>query len=263
MGNYAPINGLKMYYEINGSGQPLVMLHGNLSNIETDFGRVIPLLAKHRQVIAVEQQAHGRTADIDRPVSLGQMADDTVGLVRHLGIEKADFFGYSVGAGIVMQIAARYPELVRKLAVASVSYKLEGLHPGVVGGVDTLQPEQMLGTPFHEAYTRLAPRPEDFPRLIERGKEVMRGYSDWSPEEVQAIQAPILLIIGDSDIVRPEHAVQMFQLLGGGVAGDIAGLPSSRLAVLPGTTHITLVHRAEWLSSMIADFLDAPMPEKI
>jgi pimeloyl-ACP methyl ester carboxylesterase len=258
---YAAVNGLQMYYEIHGAGKPLVLLHGNLSNIETDFGRVIPLLARTRQVIGVEQQAHGHTADIDRPVSLRQMAEDTVELLRQLGIQQADFFGYSVGSGIAMQIATRHPEMVRKLALASASYKTAGLHPEVLPGVDTLQPEHLAGTPFHESYLRLAPRPGDWPRMIARGKEVGRDIQDWRAEDIQAIQAPTLLIIGDSDIVRPEHAAEMFRLLGGGVPGDLRGLPKSRLAVLPGTTHITLVHRADWLSSMIAEFLDEPMPE--
>jgi len=259
---YASVNGLQMYYEIHGSGQPLVLVHGNLSNIETDFGRIIPSLARTRQVIAFEQQAHGRTADIDRPLSIRQWVEDTKGLLRRLGIQNADFFGYSSGSGVVLRIAIQYPDLVRKLVLASTSYTAEGVHPGILDGVKTLQPEHLAGTPFEEAYARLAPHPGDWPRLIVKINQMDQDLHDISPERIRAIQAPTLLIYGDSDIIRPEHAVEMFRLLGGGVAGDIAGLPASRLAVLPGTTHITLVHRGDWLSSMVHEFLEAPVPEK-
>jgi pimeloyl-ACP methyl ester carboxylesterase len=238
-------------------GEGAGLLHGNLSTIEVDFGRIIPSLAKSRQVIAVEQQAHGHTADIDRPLTIGNWADDTAALLRHLDIEGADLFGYSSGAAVAFQLALEHPELVRKLVLASPAYNREGFHPGILGGIRDLQSEHLAGTPFAEAYAKVAPRPEDWPLLIEKIKVMDREVHVWPAETVKAVDKPVLLVIGDSDIIRPEHAVDMFRLLGGGVAGDVAGLPSSRLAVLPGTTHITLVHRGEWLASMVEEFLDA------
>lgn len=255
--SYAQVNGLNMYYEIHGTGRPLVLLHGNLSTIEVDFGRMIPTLAKTRQVIAVEQQAHGHTADIDRPLTIQNWADDTGALLRHLGVEDADVFGYSSGSAVTLQMAIDHPELVRKLVLASASYALDGLHPEVLGGVQQIQPEHLAGTPFEEAYARVAPRPEDWPVLIEKIKQMDSDLPEWPAETIKNLGKPVLLVIGDSDIVRPEHAVEFFRLLGGGVVGDISGLPSSRLAVLPGTTHITLVHRADWLASMVEEFLEA------
>jgi pimeloyl-ACP methyl ester carboxylesterase len=260
-GKYASVNGLNMYYEIHGTGRPLVLLHGALSAIDTSFGKVLPSLAETRQVIAVELQAHGRTADIDRPLTIEQMAEDTAALISHLGIEHADIFGYSMGAGIALQLAIRHPDLVRKLVLAAVTYNKGGFHPGLLEGNENLKPEDLAGSPFQQEYARIAPHPEDWPALIAKVKQMNRQIPDWPAENIQAIKAPTLIIIGDSDIVRPEHAVEMFRLLGGGVAGDIAGLPNSQLAVLPGTTHVTLVERADWLVSMITAFLDAPMPE--
>jgi pimeloyl-ACP methyl ester carboxylesterase len=260
-GNYASVNGLNIYYEIHGVGQPLVLLHGAFSAIGTSFGNVLPELAKTRQVIAFEMQAHGRTADIDRPLSMEQMADDTAAALQYLGIERADFFGYSTGAGIALQVAIRHPEIVRKLVLASVTYNLSGVHPGLMEGLAEMKPEMMFGSPWHEEYMRIAPRPEDFATLFAKKTQMDREARDLPAETIEAIEAPTLLIIGDSDIVRPEHAVEMFRLLGGGVMGDLAGLPNSQLAILPGTTHVTLVERADWLVSMITAFLDAPMPQ--
>jgi pimeloyl-ACP methyl ester carboxylesterase len=260
-GSYASVNGLNMYYEIHGVGQPLVLLHGAFSAIGTSFGNVLPELAKTRQVIAFEMQGHGRTADIDRPLSYEQMADDTAALLRYLDIEQADVFGYSTGGGVALQVAIRYPEIVRKLVLASVAYKLDGVHPGLMEGLAEMKPEMMFGSPWHEEYMRIAPKPEDFATLFAKKAQMDRNIKDVPAEVIESIKAPTLLIIGDSDIIRPEHAVEMFRLLGGGVVGDVAGLPNSQLAILPGTTHVTLVERTEWLVSMIAAFLDAPMPD--
>jgi pimeloyl-ACP methyl ester carboxylesterase len=258
---YASVNGLKLYYEDHGSGRPLVLLHGNLSTINVDFGRVLPSLAETRRVIAVEQQAHGHTADIDRPLGIRYWADDTAALLRELGIEEADLFGYSSGGAVALQLTLQHPELVRKLVTASVAYNKDGLHPELLEGLEGLKPEHLAGTPFEQDYARTAPNPEDWPTLIAKVTQMNREVIEWPAEAIRSIKAPTLLIIGDSDIVRPEGAVEMFRLLGGGVIGDLAGLPRSQLAVLPGTTHITLVHRADWLVSMVGEFLDAPMPE--
>ena len=258
---YAAVNGLTMYYEIHGAGQPLVLLHGAFSAIGTSFGALLPELAKTRQVIAVELQAHGRTADIDRPLSLEQMADDTAAALRHLRIAQADIFGYSLGAGVALQLAIRHPNVVRKLVLASVTYTKSGFHPGLMEGMENMTADAMVGSPWHEEYTRIAPHPEDFATLFAKKTQMDRGIQDVPSETIAAITAPTLLIIGDSDIIRPEHAVELFRLLGGGVAGDLAGLPKSQLAVLPGTTHVTLVQRADLLLPIISPFLDAHMPE--
>jgi pimeloyl-ACP methyl ester carboxylesterase len=255
--SYAQVNGLDMYYEIHGTGRPLVLLHGNLSTIDVDFGGMIPTFAKNRQVIAVEQQAHGRTADVDRPLTIQGWADDTAALLRHLGVSDADVYGYSSGSAVALQLAIDHPDLVRKLILASASYQLSGVHPGVLDGIQDIKPEHLAGTPFAEAYAKVAPRKEDWPVLIEKIKRMDGDLPEWSAETIRNLGKPVLLVIGDSDIVRPEHAVEFFRLLGGGVVGDLVGLPSSRLAVLPGTTHVTLPHRADWLTSMVDDFLEA------
>ncbi len=259
-GTYALVNGLRMYYEIHGTGRPLVLLHGALSAIGTSFGKVLPAFAETRQVIAIEQQAHGHTADIDRPLSIGQMADDTTALLRHLGIDNVDIFGYSMGAAIALQIASWHPDLVRKLVISSVSYNNEGFHPGLLEMLATTKPEDMDGTPWQKEYARIAPNPKDWPVLVVKNRQLEQDFKGWKSGDIVAIKAPTLVMIGDSDIIRPEHAVEMFRLLGGGVAGDLAGLPRSRLAVLPGTTHVTIVERASWLIPMITEFLDAPIP---
>lgn len=259
-GSYAEVHGLKMYYEIHGTGQPLVLLHGGLSAIGTSFGKLLPGLARGRQIIAIEQQAHGHTADIDRPLSYRHMANDTTALLLHIGIERADFFGYSIGAGIAIEIAIEHPSMVRKLVLATPIFTADGFHPGVLTGMEALQPEHLAGSPFQEEYIRIAPKPQEWPGLIARVKQLNREFVDWSPEAIASIKAPTLLIAGDSDIVRPEHVVELFRLLGGGVPGDNAGLPQSQLAVLPGTTHITLVDRADWVVSMITQFLDTTQP---
>ena len=253
--SYAFVNGLNMYYEVHGEGQPLVLLHGALSAIGASFSKVLPQLSSTRQVIAVEQQAHGHTADIDRPLTYEQMADDTAALLQQLRIEKADLFGWSMGAGIALQIAIRHPEVVRKLVLASVTYNRNGFCPELLAGLETSKPEDLAGSPFQEEYERFAPKPQEWPRLFAKVNQLDREVQDWPPEVIQSIKAPTLLIIGDSDLVRPEHTVELFRLLGGGVAGDLVGLPRSQLAVLPGTTHVTLVDRAKWLVSMISQFL--------
>lgn len=257
---YASVSGLEMYYEIHGKGKPLVLIHGAFSAIGTSFGKLLPSLAKTRQVIALEMQAHGRTADIDRPMTLEAMADDVAAVLGQLDLAPADVFGYSMGAGIALHLAIRHPEVVRKLVLASVTYNMNGVHPGLMEGLGEMKPEMMFGSPWHEEYMRIAPRPEDFSRLFTKKTQMDRQIKDIPAETIQAIKSPTLLIVGDSDLVRPEHAVEMFRLLGGGVFGDTpAGLPNSQLAVLPGTSHVTVVDRADWLVPMINAFLDAPV----
>jgi pimeloyl-ACP methyl ester carboxylesterase len=262
-GRYAFVNGLKMYYEVRGPqrGTPIVFLHGAFSNIESDFGKLLPTIAKTRQVIAIEQQGHGRTADIDRPLTYEQLADDVAELLRQLRVTKADFVGYSMGGGVAMYVAVRHPELVRKLVYAGgASYNPDGFYPEMLEGEKKMTPETFTGTPWLKTYLRIAPNKADWPKLVEKIKVLDLNWRGLSDDQVRSIKAPTMLIVGDADVVRPEHVVKMFQLLGGGVPGDLPGLPRSRLAVLPGTTHVTLITRTNWLLSMIPEFLDAPVP---
>jgi pimeloyl-ACP methyl ester carboxylesterase len=258
---YAPVNGLQMYYEIHGSGEPLVLLHGAFGAIDL-WGPMLTTLAEHHQVIAVELQGHGRTADIDRPFSYEQMADDVAALMDHLSIAQADVVGYSMGADTALQMAIRHPELVRKLVVISGKYRHDGEYPELLAGIQQLTPEVFVGSPNEAAYLRHAPNPEDFPVLVEKIKAFFAKEYAWPEEDMRSIAAPTLLIIGDSDTVRLEHAVELFRLLGGGVPGDVTGLPNSQFAILPGTTHgMIVVEGADQLLAMIEPFLAAPMPE--
>jgi pimeloyl-ACP methyl ester carboxylesterase len=249
---YAPVNGLEMYYEIHGAGEPLVVLPGAYMTVEL-LGGLVAALARSRRVIAVEFQGHGHTADIDRPFSYEQFADDTAALLAHLGIEQADVYGYSLGGGVALQLGLRHPRRVRKLVVASASYSSDGMYPEVIEGIENITPELFDGTPWREAYDRTAPDPSAFTTLVEKLKQLDMTPFDWSIDE---LAAPALILIGDADGTRLEHAVEMFRRLGGGVFGDLAPeLPVSQLAILPGTTHVGMLQRADWISSMVTTFL--------
>lgn len=259
---YVTVNELEMYYEIHGQGQPLVLLHGAFSGIGTSFGKLLPGLAAMRQVIAFELQGHGRTADIDRPLTVEGMAEDVALALPQLGIEQADILGYSNGGSVALHFATRHPQMVRKLVLMSIGFALSGIHPGLMEGLGEMKPEMMHGSPWHEEYLRIAPRPEDFNRLFEKKTEMDRQLKDFSEQAIREITAPTLLMIGDSDLIRPEHAVEFFRLLGGGVFGDMPpGLPKSQLAIVPGTSHVGMVDRADWLVPMINSFLDAPVKD--
>jgi pimeloyl-ACP methyl ester carboxylesterase len=217
----------------------------------------VPELARTRQVIAVELQGHGHTADIDRPLTYEALADDTAGVLQHLAIDAADVYGYSLGAGVALQLALRHPERVRKLVLVSGSYTSDGLYPEVLAGIEHISPELFNGTPWRAAYDRVAPNPDAFPALIQKMKQLDLTPFAWPKEAVQALVAPTLIVIGDSDGTRPEHAVELFRLRGGGRFGDLAGMPASQLAVLPGTHHVGILERADWLLAMVPPFLDA------
>ncbi len=258
---YAEVNGLSMYYEIHGTGEPLVVLHGSHMSIDM-MGEIIGSFAKTRQVIAMEMQGHGRTADIaDRPFSYEQLADDVAALMAEIGVGRADVFGYSLGGGVALQMAIRHPENVDRLVVVSAGYNGAAYHPGFFEMAGALTAEMFAGSPPEAEYLRLAPNPEHFPLLVEKLAALDSQVHDWPAGEIQAIQSPTLIIVGDSDSIRPEHAVELFRLRGGGVDGDLAGLPNAQLAVLPATTHIGVLFRVEWVTRMAGEFLDASLPE--
>jgi pimeloyl-ACP methyl ester carboxylesterase len=258
-----------MYYEIHGDirGEraPLLLLHGAYMTIDL-MDALLPGLAASRQVIAVEQQGHGHTADIDRPITYEQMADDSAALLDHLGVEHADVVGYSMGGGVALQMAIRHPAVVRKMVVASASYTSDGMHAVALEMFPSITPELFAGSPIEEAYLRTAPNPDEFPRLVDKLKQLDTAPFAWPEEDIRAIVAPTMIVLGDSDVVRLDHAVELFGLLGGGVMGDLGEMPASQLAVLPGTTHFVppgfgLLDRSPWLLAMIPAFLDAVPPE--
>jgi pimeloyl-ACP methyl ester carboxylesterase len=252
---FVPVNGLDMYYEDHGSGDPIVLLHGALGTIESCFAALLPRLAARRRVIAVELQGHGHTADIDRPLTYPQMTEDAAALAEALGVGPADFVGYSMGGAVALGVAMRRPDLVRRVVAAGgTAYSPEGLYPELTDG--QAAPDDLDGSPWQLAYARVAPDPDAWPALVAKITALDQGYTGFTPDEVRSVAAPALLIIGDSDLVRPEHTVEMFRLLGGGVFGDVVGLPDSQLAVLPGTSHVGMLERTDWLESMILGFLD-------
>lgn len=220
-GHYAPVNGLRMYYEIHGSGRPLVLLHGGGSTIVSTFGRILPQLAKTHQVIAVELQAHGHTPDIDRPLSFEQDADDVAALLRQLGIEKADVMGFSNGGTTSLQIAIRHPELVNKLVLLAAAYKRDGMQPGFFEGFEHASLDGMP-QPLKEAYLKANPDPKGLQKMFDRDVARMKAFNDISDADIRAIQAPALVINGDADVVRAEHALALSR-----------ALPHARLAILP------------------------------
>ena len=260
---YAPVNGLKLYYEIHGTGEPLILLHGGVGATDM-FAEILPALSKARRVIAVDLQAHGRTADIDRPLSLEAMADDIAALIKHLEVRRADVMGYSMGGGVALRTAIQHPDVVRKLVLVSTAFKKDGWYPEIRAGMAQMGPgaaEPMKQTPMYQLYARVAPRPADWPVLLTKLGEMMRKDYDWS-REVAAIKAPTLLVFGDADAVSPAHAVQFFELLGGGQKDggwDGSGVSKARLAILPGLTHYN-VFSSPALPGAVTPFLDAPMP---
>jgi pimeloyl-ACP methyl ester carboxylesterase len=213
-------------------------------------------------VIAVDLQGHGRTADIDRPLSYVQMADDTAMLLSKIGVKNADIFGYSIGGSTALQIAIRHPEMVRKLVLASAYFRSDGYYPEVLDSIPYITPEVFAESPIEEEYKRVAPNPQDFPKLVEKLKKLVSEKFSWPSETIRSIKSPAFIMVGDSDSIRPEHAVELFRLLlGGGVVGDMAGLPHSQLAILPSTTHISILDKIDSLISLTVPFLDAPLPE--
>ena len=258
---YAPVGGLQMYYEIHGAGgTPLLLLHGGLFNIDLQFGQVLPALAQTRQVIATDFQGHGRTGDIDRPLTSADLASDVVGLLEHLGVPRVDVFGFSVGGGVALYLAIKHPGLVRKLIVSSASFHPDGDRPENAEAVGTLTVDMIAGTPMEEDYRAKAPNPEKLQGLLDKLGTFDQGFEGWSDAEIQRIAAPTLITVGDCDAVKLEHAVRFLQLRGGDVNGDFVGVPASQLAVFAGSTHFFGMARTPLVLDVVTTFLDAPDP---
>jgi len=258
---YAPVNGLQMYYEIHGSGgTPLLLLHGGLFNIDLQFGELLPELARTRQVIAADFQAHGRTNDIDRPLTATDLASDVVGLLRHLGVAPLDVWGFSVGGAVALHLAVGHPELVRKLVVSSVSFHPDGDRPENSAAVGEMTVDMIAGTPMEQDYRAKAPDPDRLQDLLTKLGTFDQGFAGWSDDNIRAIPAPTLITVGDCDMVTLDHAVRFLRLRGGDVNGDFVGVPASQLMVLPGTTHFGGLSRTALVLGAVVPFLDAPLP---
>jgi pimeloyl-ACP methyl ester carboxylesterase len=259
---YAPVNGLQMYYEVHGSGgTPLVLLHGGLFNIDLQFGALLPSLAANRQVIATDFQGHGRTNDIDRPLTCAGLASDVVGLLRHLGVAQAVVCGFSVGGGVALDLAIRHPELVRKLIVSSASFHRDGDRSETTDALASITVDMIAGTPMEQEYRAKSPHPERLQDLLDKISTFDQGFAGWSDADIEGIAAPTLITVGDCDIVYLDHMVKFLRLRGGDVNGDLAGVPSSQLAVFPGTTHFFGLARTALVLDVVQTFLDAPMPQ--
>ena len=260
-GEYASVNGIDLYYETHGSGRPLVLLHGGLGSGEM-FGPVLPSFTDHHQVILVDLQGHGRTADIDRPIDVRLMADDVAALIEHLGLDDVDLVGYSLGGGVALQLAIRHPERVRRLVAASANVRRDATYADILaqqGQVSAAAMEFMKETPMYELYQRVAPRPEDFPRLLDKMGEAMAQDFDFS-DDVRGLQVPTLVMAADADMAPPSHYVEVFGLLDGGQRdggwmGEGRPAGGHALAILPGLTHYNLFASPLFAQATLA-FLD-------
>jgi pimeloyl-ACP methyl ester carboxylesterase len=246
-GHYAPINGLRLYYEVHGQGRPLVLLHGGLLTIDLAFGPLIPALAERHRVIGVELQGHGHTGDIERPMRVDSLADDVASLLDHLSLESADVFGFSLGGMVALTMGLRHPDRIGRLVIASVDHQPNHApfeqrdDPDVARRMPT--EEDFLG--MREAHARVAPRPEDFDAMAEKTSSMVHGFGGWSDSQLRSISPPTLLLVGDTDFVPLEHAVAMFKQI-----------PEAELAVLPGTTHMGVTRNADWVLAMVRPFLE-------
>lgn len=255
---WAPINGMKMYYEVSGSGKPLLLLHGSFMDINLTFSQLIPEWSKKRKVIAVELQGHGRTNDIDRPYSFASMADDVAALLKYLKIDSADIFGYSMGGGVALQLAISHPTLVKKLVLVSVPYKSDGWSPETRAVFPMIKPEFFEKTPIKTEYDKFAPDPKHWADWVNKLAKFAATPYDFGSDQLKKIQAPALLVFGDADGTQPEHIADMYRLFGGGINGDMGKMPRSQLAIFPGSTHVTLMMHPDWILSMTQLFLDKP-----
>ncbi|MBL9064472.1 alpha/beta hydrolase [Tabrizicola sp.] len=260
VGNRVEVNGMQMYYEVSGQGEPLVVLHGAYMNIPS-MGAIIPKLAETHTVYALEFQGHGRTTDIDRPITYPGLADDVAAFMDAVELPKADVFGYSMGAAAGLQLAIRHPEKVDQLVAASVAYDAGGWQPAFRDFIPMMTVEMFTDMPFAEDYKTLAADPDGFPALVEKLIALEKEPMAWEAE-VKALKVPVLIITGDADVVTLEHSVAMFRLLGGGGMGDMgAPLPASRLAVLPATSHTAVIGQVDLLIGVIEPFLKGEVPK--
>lgn len=259
-GNRVEVNGMQMYYEVSGEGDPLVVLHGAYMNIPS-MGAIIPRLARTHKVYALELQGHGRTTDIDRPITYPNLADDVAAFMNAVDLKKADVFGYSMGAAAGLQLAIRHPEKVNRLIAASAAYDAEGWQPEFKAFIPQMSVEMFVGMPFAQAYRKLAADPNGFPALVKKLIALEHEPMAWEAD-VRALKAPVLIISGDADVATLEHSVAMFRLLGGGVMGDMGKpLPASRFAVLPATSHTAVINQPDLLYSFIEPFLKNETPK--
>lgn len=246
---YVDVNGLHMYFEDRGDGSPLVLLHGGMLSIELSFADLIPDLVTRHRVIAVEAQGHGRTADIDRPITPAALASDVVGLLDHLGLDRAHVLGHSQGAATALELAVSYPDRVRSVVPASASVRMDGMHEDLTDparqATSTRMPTQQDFAAMQETYARLSPHPDHFDDFLASLSQSAADLQGWSDEQLAAITAPVLLVLGDRDFVTVEHGALMLELI-----------PGSNLAVLPGTTHMEVTRRSDLLLPMLAAFLD-------
>jgi len=253
------VNGLAYYYEIHGSGEPLLLLHGGLGSIDM-FRPVLPALAERRQVVAVDLHGHGRTALGDREISLIDQGNDMAEIIKQLGFTQVDVVGYSLGAGIAFRLAVQHPQAVRRLVLISGAFSTEGFHPEMLPqqhAITGAMAPMMKDTPMYKSYVQVAPHPEDFPKLLDRLGDYMRKSYNWA-DDVKKVQAQTLLVYGDGDMFRPEHIVQFYQLLGGGLRDSGWGREhksKNQLAILPDVTHYDILF-APGLVPTVRPFLD-------
>jgi pimeloyl-ACP methyl ester carboxylesterase len=260
VGRRVQVNGMQMYYEVSGAGNPLIVLHGAYMNIPT-MGAIIPQLAKTHMVYALELQGHGRTTDIDRPITYPNLADDVAAFMDAVGLKKADVFGYSMGAAAGLQVAIRHPDKVNKLVAASVAYDTAGWQPEFRALIPKMTVEMFVDMPFAADYRKLAPNPDGFPALVKKLIALEHEPMAWEAD-VRAMKTPVLIITGDADGYTLEHSVSLFRLLGGGVMGDMGKpLASSRLAVMPATSHTAVITQTALLHGFIEPFLMGQTPK--
>src|SRR5262245_50402482 len=251
-----------MYYEIHGKGEPVVLLHGSFMTITNNWPDAIARLSKSQQVIAVEMQGHGRTADVDRDFSYENLADDIAALLDHLKIKQADVLGYSLDGGVATQVAIRHPEKVGKVVSISAAFRHDGWAKETVEMFPKVEPGIFKGSPIETEYKRLSPTPDKFDSFVNRVTQILIKPYDFGAEKLKATKAPMLFIHGDADGVRLEHIAEMFRLKGGGTHGDLGPRSESRLAILPNTTHVTLMNKMDVIVHMVNDFLDAGARKK-
>jgi pimeloyl-ACP methyl ester carboxylesterase len=259
-GNRIRVNGMQMYYEVSGQGDPLVVIHGAYMNIPS-MGAIIPRLARTHTVYAVELQGHGRTTDIARPITYPNLADDVAAFMDSVGLAKADVFGYSMGAAAGLQLAIRHPAKVNKLVAASVAYDLKGWQPEFTAFIPQMTVDMILQMPFANEYPKLAANPKGFPELARKLIALEKEPMAWE-EDVKKVKTPVLIIAGDADVSTLEHNVALFRLLGGGIMGDMGKpLPASRLAILPATSHTAVITQIDLLHGFIEPFLKGQTPK--